>query len=457
MKNIFLLSLLSLGLTIGCGDKDVEDTAPEGDTDTDTDSDTDSDSDADTDADTDADSDADADADADTDADADADADTDADADYDLISDIQQGAYEEGAEVLIHGIVAHDEIANGFHVLDPAGGMYSGVWVYNATKTTYGLLQGDEVEVGGVYAEYYDLTEVELNKKVGTVNVLSQGNALPAPNAVATSDFADDAAMEPYESTLIIVEDVTVSNGDLGYGEFELDETATVDDLLYDWSADYMLGEGDTFGSITGLVYYSYSTWKLEPRAMTDYADYTPLPCPADKCYEDLVAGDLIITEFMKNPNAVGDGDGEYFEVYNASGGSVSLGGMPVWDDGSDSFTASSSDVFAAGDYIVFGTNADLKTNGGIDVDIEYGGSMSLANGDDEIGLGDTAAPIDYVAYTDAAFPDTAGASANLDPGAMDTKSNDDGANWCDSTTAIGKLGDFGTPGDANETCVVAP
>jgi rhodanese-related sulfurtransferase len=58
MNRFFLISsVLCLGLTVACGDKDVEDTAPEGDTDTDTDadSDTDSDTDADTDTDTDTD------------------------------------------------------------------------------------------------------------------------------------------------------------------------------------------------------------------------------------------------------------------------------------------------------------------------------------------------------------------------------------------------------------------
>jgi hypothetical protein len=159
-----------------------------------------------------------------------------------------------------------------------------------------------------------------------------------------------------------------------------------------------------------------------------------------------------VITEFMKNPDAVGDTEGEYFEVYNASGGTVCLDGLGIWDDGSDSTSAGSTDVFDAGRYIVFGVNADTKTNGGITVDIEYGGSISLANGDDEIGLGDAKAPIDYVAYTDKAFPDSSGTSAQLDLETLDHKSNDDGANWCDSVTKS-VSGDLGTPGAANDTC----
>jgi hypothetical protein len=132
----------------------------------------------------------------------------------------------------------------------------------------------------------------------------------------------------------------------------------------------------------------------------------------------------------------------------------VNLEGLPVWDADSDSTVVSGTTVFAADAYIVIGANADLKLNGGLPVDLVYG-SMALANGDDEIGLGDPKMPIDYVAYTSKAFPSNSGMAMGLDPAvSMDTKSNDDGANWCDQTSAYGD-GDLGTPGAANDACVV--
>ena len=438
---------------------EVEDTGLETDADTDADSDTDTDSDSDadgdsdSDADADGDSDSDADADADSDSDADADADTDADVDYDSITDIQQGSYKEDAAVLINGVVPHDETVDGFYVLDPMGGAYSGIWVQNYTKTSFSVLSGDEVEVSGTYVEYYDLSEVALDAK-GSVSVLSNGNALPAATVLGTADFTSDKIMEPYEGTLVKIESVTVSEPDLGYGEFEVDGTALVDDQLYDWTAAYILGGGDTFTSITGLLNYSYSAWKLEPTSAADYIGYTELPCPADLCVEDLVAGDLVITEIMKNPSAVSDTDGEFFEVYNSSGGSVCLDGLQIWDDGSDSTTVSSTLVIPADSYVVFGLSDDSSLNGGVTVDVVYS-SVSMANGDDEIGLGDLSSPIDYVAYTDADFPDTAGTSMALDPSAIDAASNDDPANWCDSTSVFGS-GDYGTPGSENPSCIVS-
>jgi hypothetical protein len=54
LRVLIPLTLLSLGVTlVACGDKDTDDTGPEGDTDTDTDADSDTDADADADADTD--------------------------------------------------------------------------------------------------------------------------------------------------------------------------------------------------------------------------------------------------------------------------------------------------------------------------------------------------------------------------------------------------------------------
>ena len=49
-------------------------------------------------------------------------------------------------------------------------------------------------------------------------------------------------------------------------------------------------------------------------------------------------------------------------------------------------------------------------------------------------------------------FPDPNGASMILDPSMLDATSNDDGANWCESTSAL-STGDLGTPGAANDTC----
>ncbi len=178
---------------------------------------------------------------------------------------------------------------------------------------------------------------------------------------------------------------------------------------------------------------------------------------PSTLGVDDLAAGDLVITEIMQNPLAVGDADGEYFEVYNGSGADVDLDGLVVSDLGSDSFEVSGSLIVAAGDYAVFGKSTDTAINGGVPVDYAFGTSMTLANGDDEVVLSNTlGVTIDSVAYDGGlVFPDPIGAAMSLDPSALDAVSNDDGGSWCEASSSYGD-GDLGTPGAANDDCAPA-
>ncbi len=167
----------------------------------------------------------------------------------------------------------------------------------------------------------------------------------------------------------------------------------------------------------------------------------------------ELVAGAVVITEVMQNPDAVTDGEGEYFEVYNASGGVLDLVGCSIYDLGTNTHTIATSLVIAAGGYAVLGTNADPTVNGGVTVDYEYGGDHSLGNGDDELYL-DCGGVIDAVEWDGGpVWPDPTGAAMNLDPATLDAVANDDGLNWCDATTPYGS-GDLGTPGAANDPCL---
>ena len=75
--------------------------------------------------------------------------------------------------------------------------------------------------------------------------------------------------------------------------------------------------------------------------------------------------------------------------------------------------------------------------------------NFTLANSDDAIILySDSSVLIDSVVYDNGyTFPDPSGASMALKDTSLD---NDDGENWCTSTTTFGD-GDFGTPGKAND------
>jgi Lamin Tail Domain/Putative metal-binding motif len=173
----------------------------------------------------------------------------------------------------------------------------------------------------------------------------------------------------------------------------------------------------------------------------------------------DLGEGDLVITEIMQNPAAVTDTMGEWFEVVNRTGGQVDLDGLYVYDLGTEQITLTGELLVEAGETIVLGRVDDTSTNGGVTLDYTYGTKFTLSNTDDEIYLSESSAKavvIDAVAYDGGPlFPDPSGSSMSLDPDAYDHELNDDGANWCEASSAFGE-GDYGTPNATNDICATS-
>lgn len=180
--------------------------------------------------------------------------------------------------------------------------------------------------------------------------------------------------------------------------------------------------------------------------------------CEDSDCYLDAAClarpGEIIITELMKNPSAVDDGVGEWFELYNDSEFVLSLEGAVISDDGTDTHTITGELLMDPGTYLVLGNNSDSATNGGVTVDYVYGGDITMGNGSDEVVLTIGGEEIDRVNYTDADFPDNAGVAMQLSGTRIDATLNDDGANWCDATAEIVTDGDLGTPGEDNGICI---
>lgn len=155
----------------------------------------------------------------------------------------------------------------------------------------------------------------------------------------------------------------------------------------------------------------------------------------------------LVINEFMPNPDAVADADGEWFEIYNPTDDPFNLENWVIKDGDTDTHTVSGSLPIAAGDYLVLCRNDDSGTNGGVACDYEYGNDIELANDPDDeiILLNDSAEEVDRIAY-DTSFPYADGISAELKDALMD---NDTAGNWEAATDTYGD-GDKGTPGAAN-------
>ncbi|MCC6749229.1 MAG: lamin tail domain-containing protein [Deltaproteobacteria bacterium] len=162
------------------------------------------------------------------------------------------------------------------------------------------------------------------------------------------------------------------------------------------------------------------------------------------------VGGNLQISEFMANPKAVPDADGEFVELYNPGSAAVDITGWTLKDLGSDLHVVKGSGpvLVPAYGYLVLGREANQTLNGGINVGYVYA-NFDLANASDEIVLLDKSGKVvDQVSYnTINGFVIPDGKSLSVKAGALD---HSRGANWCSEPALwTGSKGDYGTPGRA--------
>jgi hypothetical protein len=284
----------------------------------------------------------------------------------------------------------------------------------------------------------------------------------PEPQLLLAEDFEVPDMLEFFEGVVVRVEIATVTNDDLGFGEWELDGTVTVDDLFYSPAVSV----SDTFEAVQGPLNYSYGAYKISPRSETDLEGHVPYvaPCPADLCVDDLIAGQLVITEIMADPKTGADDYCEWIEIYNASGQSVDLFDLVIGDDDSASSWGEVKDetIVAAGDYAVVAKSTAANWSSqcpellaAFTPDGHYGGALGLSNDGDPLTL-QTPAGVIIDAIPSYGTKD----SCQLTSGTPDATTNDTATNWCvpmavvatDSlvTTDI----DYGTPGAANTTCM---
>jgi hypothetical protein len=178
-------------------------------------------------------------------------------------------------------------------------------------------------------------------------------------------------------------------------------------------------------------------------------------------CKDDLLPGDLVITEvfadFAAPAGGTGTDDGkEWFEIYNNADRPVSLKGVTIVHsrpDGSKAATHTMADVtvapgqfFTLGNstsdlvpaYVDYGYSADLG-----DFFNSDGGKLTVKCGSDEI----DSAVYDMV---------KSGHSRQLtNSGPPDYTLNDDQVNWCEAKDTEFESGNFGTPGQDNDCAPV--
>ena len=194
------------------------------------------------------------------------------------------------------------------------------------------------------------------------------------------------------------------------------------------------------------------SNWAFVIESLNDLIPDFADPAP------ELPTGDLVIAEIMSNPIQVGDGTGEYIELFNQTGAPIDMTGWTIGDRSGNSATFSG--LVAPGDLFVVGSSGDLNGGGvpGGAPDAVWQDNvdpLTLTDGGDTISIID--ADGNLVASVSYDNPSTPGVSLELIEGNQHPIGQTAEPDYAGSITPFGS--DFGSPGTRGATLfpVVAP
>ena len=109
---------------------------------------------------------------------------------------------------------------------------------------------------------------------------------------------------------------------------------------------------------------------------------------------------DLLISEIMANPAALSDSEGEWFELYNPTNRNIILQDSWLGDDGNDLHRFDTDLLILPGEYLTLARGS----RPGFDPGYVYS-NFTLANGGDEILLGDTSGELLRFTYAAGFVP----------------------------------------------------
>jgi hypothetical protein len=217
------------------------------------------------------------------------------------------------------------------------------------------LALGDRVRLTGTVAEYYGLTQL---KSLTEFVIESSGNAVPEPEVLPSGSVAQ----EQWEGVLLCMENVTVTDGDLGNGEWSVSDGSG--DVRIDDKGNYTYSPttDDALLAVIGPLDYTYNNFKLQPRDDGDI----------------ILPSALVTNEINADPDSTygdanGDGaahysDDEFVEIVNNSASGVDVSGWTLADG------YGVRHVFPAG--TVVPANCSLVVFGGGTPTGEFGGAV---------------------------------------------------------------------------------
>jgi hypothetical protein len=172
---------------------------------------------------------------------------------YDIQYSLTGPSPHEGELVETSGIVTA-KFENYLFIQDGPGA-WNGIAIYPNQEVEV----GDEITISGSVLEYNDKTEI-----TDIINITILGT-LEVPESVVLS-AAELSTTEDYESVLARLQDVTISNDNLGNGNWEVEDISGTCMIggLGDYTYQPELGE--FIYNLTGIVDYTFGAFKLEPR-----------------------------------------------------------------------------------------------------------------------------------------------------------------------------------------------
>lgn len=236
-----------------------------------------------------------------------------------------------GHTVTVNGIVTADTSDLNRVYIQNGSGPWSGIWIFG--NQAQNLKRGDSVSVTGIVNEEYYVTRLGNTSSPVSVTRIDSFKTVPEPTVVSTSIISTyggtDINKEQWESVLIRYDSLIVidenadgnagpdegTGGNRNYGELLVADLSGVGTRveLQDGNHTYhnfwnpgmdtipiYITTDDKFSSIHGILYYSYSNYKLCPRKNDDFVGYTQVGINFD--VKDNSPNDYALSQNYPNP-----------------------------------------------------------------------------------------------------------------------------------------------------------
>ncbi|MDZ7346309.1 MAG: ExeM/NucH family extracellular endonuclease, partial [candidate division KSB1 bacterium] len=289
--------------------------------------------------------------------------------------------FKDQTDVTTEGIVT--AVFTGSYVLQSGAGEWSGLWIFDGAHAPN---LGDRLRLTGTVREVNGLTVLT---DLSAYQLLSTANALPAPSLLT----AADAAQEQWEGVLLRINNVTVDQSDLGNGEWSVRDGSGLLRIGRKAGYGYFPVAESSLAGIIGVMGFSSSQFKLEPRSDEDI-----LQEPSFR---------VVINEILADPADDANQNGvvetyadEFVELVNLGTQAADLSGLQLKDASSvrHVFPAGTL-VHPGGCLVVFGGGTPNGDFGGAIVQTATSGRLELNNSGDTVQLLNGEQILDTVTY----------------------------------------------------------